>query len=102
MKLAELLLDATPSEQRDLAHTLKGSARAIGATIVAEASEEVELAAGSDRSVEAILKLRATVQDAAAEIRGMIVALPPEQGRSDFLSPSERDAVRRLGIPTFR
>lgn len=56
--------------RRDLAHTLKGSARAVGAWRVAAAAEEIE-AAGGPREQEA---LRASIAEAVASIRALGIA----------------------------
>ena len=67
-------LATLPSDARALAHTLKGSARGIGAWRVARAAEAVELAAGSEAELDleaAIARLGA----AAAETRALIADL---------------------------
>jgi HPt (histidine-containing phosphotransfer) domain-containing protein len=56
-----------------LAHTLKGSARSIGAWRVARAAEGVELAAGADAAA-AIAVLTAAVAEARAEIARLLLA----------------------------
>ncbi len=65
-------LAAMPSEATALAHTLKGSARAIGACRVADAAESLEivLRKGSDWS-----GALAELEDAVAEARAAIDAL---------------------------
>jgi HPt (histidine-containing phosphotransfer) domain-containing protein len=65
-------LNAVPSDAAALAHTLKGSARAIGAFAVADAAERLEmvLAGGSD-STAALVRLG----DAVAEARAAIEAI---------------------------
>lgn len=65
-------LAAMPADADRLAHTLKGSARAIGAFRVANAAAEVEAALRGERSpAEPIRLLRATVSEA----RGVIDAI---------------------------
>jgi HPt (histidine-containing phosphotransfer) domain-containing protein len=65
-------LAAIPADANALAHTLKGSARAIGAFAVADAAERLEmvLAGGSD-STAALVRLG----DAVAEARAAIEAI---------------------------
>ncbi|HEX2656072.1 MAG TPA: Hpt domain-containing protein [Xanthobacteraceae bacterium] len=61
---------STPGAIAAVAHTLKGSARGIGAWRVAHAAEEVEIATNSDEQ-----KLRSAVgrlSVAAAEVRSVI------------------------------
>lgn len=65
-------LAAMPADADRLAHTLKGSARAIGAFRVADAAAEVEDAIRGERpTAEPIRLLRATVSEA----RGVIDAI---------------------------
>jgi hypothetical protein len=62
---------ATPAELAAFAHTLKGSARGIGACQVAQAAEALELvASGADRS--ALAGALAGLSAAVAEARGVI------------------------------
>jgi HPt (histidine-containing phosphotransfer) domain-containing protein len=65
-------LSALPTDARALAHTLKGSARAIGAFAVADAATRLEsaLAAGSDPA-----ELLAQLGDALALVRTAIDAI---------------------------
>ena len=64
-------LAALPPEAGSLAHTLKGSARAIGAFAVAEAAARLETAlAGQGGARSALAGLR----DAVAEVQGAIEA----------------------------
>lgn len=65
-------LAALPENGRELAHTLKGSARAIGAFAVAEAATRFEaaLAGGADRS-----QALAELIDAVAQTRAAIDAI---------------------------
>ena len=57
----------------DLAHTLKGSARAVGAFAVAEAAEAYETAARAERDVAAPLSgLSAAVASAHEAIAGLL------------------------------
>jgi HPt (histidine-containing phosphotransfer) domain-containing protein len=66
-------LAALPANAAVLIHTLKGSARAIGAVGVAEAAESLEAAmrAGADAS-EALALLNDSVADARAAIDAML------------------------------
>jgi HPt (histidine-containing phosphotransfer) domain-containing protein len=59
-----------------MAHTLKGSARGIGAWRVAEAAEAVELAATGPKSTLAagIDRLDGAVAEARSEIAGLLLA----------------------------
>lgn len=50
---------------RDAAHTLKGSARGIGLTVLAEVCEAAE---ASDDELAAITRLRAALQDALVAV----------------------------------
>ena len=71
-KLVQALLDR-PSDAGALAHTLKGSARAIGAFAVADAAERLEavIAGGSDPSA-ALARLGEAVAEARAVIEGLL------------------------------
>jgi HPt (histidine-containing phosphotransfer) domain-containing protein len=66
------VLSALPPDTRALAHTLKGSARAIGAFAVADAAARLEsvLAAGSDPA-----EPLAQLGDAVAQVRTAIDAI---------------------------
>ena len=64
-------LAALPPEAGALAHTLKGSARAIGAFAVAEAAASLETALGRGGDVRAALD---GLKDAVAEAQGAIEA----------------------------
>ena len=66
-------LNAVPSDAAALAHTLKGSARAIGAFAVADAAERLEmvLAGGSD-STAALVRLGEAVSEARAAIEAIL------------------------------
>ena len=57
-----------------LAHTLKGSARGIGARAVAHAAEAAEEAAGGAGCVAAIDRLAAAIEDARALIGELLRA----------------------------
>lgn len=71
-KLVALPVEAGSSKTLELAHQLKGSARAIGAFAVADAAEELENAVRNDGDpVQAL----ARVKDAVAEARSAIDAL---------------------------
>jgi HPt (histidine-containing phosphotransfer) domain-containing protein len=57
------------------AHTLKGSARGIGAVALAQAAAEVETAAmagDADSRAAGIHRLRAAIRDARADISGLL------------------------------
>ncbi len=64
--MGQLQVAETPKAWRDAAHTLKGSARAVGAWFVADAAQKAELLAAStdqgDRGI-AIGALQATLDD---------------------------------------
>jgi len=62
-------LASLPPEARALAHTLKGSARAIGAFAVAEAAAQLETALGEAAAARAALD---GLGDAVAEAQGAI------------------------------
>jgi len=66
-------LTAMPSDAGALAHTLKGSARAIGAFAVADAAERLEtvLAGGSDPTA-ALARLGEAVAEARAAIAAVL------------------------------
>jgi HPt (histidine-containing phosphotransfer) domain-containing protein len=64
-------LAAWPADAAEIAHTLNGSARAIGAFRVAEAAEALEAALRGGEASEALAALR----QAIAEARGAIDAL---------------------------
>lgn len=66
-------LAAMPADASALAHTLKGSARAIGAFAVADAAERLEmvLAGGSD-STAALVRLGEAVAEARAAIEAIL------------------------------
>jgi hypothetical protein len=59
-----------------MAHTLKGSARGIGAWRVAEAAEAVEIAATGPRTMLAVRieRLDGAVAEARSEIAGLLLA----------------------------
>lgn len=62
-------LAALPPDAPALAHTLKGSARAIGAFDVADAAEHLESAMADERRVaKALVELNAAVAEATAAI----------------------------------
>ncbi len=70
-ELAERLTNIPP-DAANLAHTLKGSARAIGASRVAEAAADLEAAARSGAATAAAVT---ALRDAVAEARGVIDAI---------------------------
>jgi HPt (histidine-containing phosphotransfer) domain-containing protein len=66
---------ASPRQRSDAAHKLKGSAKAIGAWRVAEASSRVEslpVTAPDDHVLDAVAGLHATVAEARAAIAGLL------------------------------
>jgi HPt (histidine-containing phosphotransfer) domain-containing protein len=64
-----------PAAAAALAHTLKGSARGIGAWTVASAAEQVEIAsAGSGELAPAIEALSRAIEQARATIAGHLIA----------------------------
>jgi len=73
------LLDALatlPPETPALAHTLKGSARAIGAFRVAECAEALEVAIGQgENCANCQIELKAAVADACAAIDALLQRL---------------------------
>jgi HPt (histidine-containing phosphotransfer) domain-containing protein len=66
---------ATPARAAAAAHTLKGSARGIGAWRVARAAEVLELAAanGADAVAEALDQLTAATEEARAVIAELLL-----------------------------
>jgi HPt (histidine-containing phosphotransfer) domain-containing protein len=72
-KLAALAAEAGYSKIMELAHQLKGSARAIGAFAVAEAAEDLETAArNGDDPVRALARVKDTVTEARAAIDALL------------------------------
>jgi HPt (histidine-containing phosphotransfer) domain-containing protein len=65
-------LTMLPEDAAALAHTLKGSARAIGATDVAEAAEALEAAIRAGDPVRAMTELGSAVAEARSAIEGML------------------------------
>lgn len=67
---------AAPEARADLAHTLKGSARAVGAWGVAAAAEACEALAGADEESwkQALSALSARIDAALAMIGGLSLA----------------------------
>jgi HPt (histidine-containing phosphotransfer) domain-containing protein len=67
------MLETLPAEARALLHTLKGSARAIGAARVAECASAVELAIGEGEDPRPSLRqLSAAVAEARHGIEAML------------------------------
>jgi HPt (histidine-containing phosphotransfer) domain-containing protein len=66
--------ESDPAAVAALAHTLKGSARGIGAGAVARAAEATELAAGAAECVAAIDRLAAAIDDARTLIAELLRA----------------------------
>jgi HPt (histidine-containing phosphotransfer) domain-containing protein len=65
-------LAGLPADAAALAHTLKGSARAIGAVRVAEAAEWLETAIRDD---DVVAEALATLHDSVAEVQAAIDAI---------------------------
>ena len=65
---------AAPAGVATLAHTLKGSARGIGAWRVARAAEALELAAARAKSGDALDRLAAASEEARAVIAELLRA----------------------------
>src|SRR5689334_13035571 len=65
-------LATLPEDAAALAHTLKGSARAIGATDVAAAAEALEAAIRAGDPVRAVTELGSAVAEARSAIEGML------------------------------
>jgi HPt (histidine-containing phosphotransfer) domain-containing protein len=65
-------LAALPAEAAELAHTLKGSARAIGAFCVADAAEALEAAMRDGEPAEALAGLQHAVAQARTAIDAML------------------------------
>jgi HPt (histidine-containing phosphotransfer) domain-containing protein len=66
-------LAALPAEAVALAHTLKGSARAIGAFRVAECAEALELVIRrGENPAKSLIELKAAVADARAAIDAIL------------------------------
>ena len=66
-------LDSLPTEAATLSHTLKGSARAIGAFRVAECAEALEVAMRrGENPAKCQIELKAAVADARAAIDSML------------------------------
>lgn len=75
------IVGSEPAIAAAAAHTLKGSARGIGAWRVARAAELLEQAAGGDDMAEAIAELEAASLEASAAIGARLTALLPELAR---------------------
>jgi HPt (histidine-containing phosphotransfer) domain-containing protein len=72
---AARLIDALaglPPEAAELAHTLKGSARAIGAFQVADAAEALEAALKDGEPAEAMAELSQAIEQARSAIDAML------------------------------
>jgi HPt (histidine-containing phosphotransfer) domain-containing protein len=65
---------AAPGGLANLAHTMKGSARGIGAWRVARAAEALELAGGADDTARALDQLAAASDEACALIAELLRA----------------------------
>ena len=66
-------LTALPDEAEAAAHTLKGSARSIGAFRVADCAEALEFAVREgEHSSKCLVELKAAVADARAAIEAML------------------------------
>lgn len=77
--MLDRIVGATPALAAAVAHTLKGSARGIGAWRVARAAEQLEQAAGPagspDDIDEAITELKAASLEASAAIGARLIGL---------------------------
>ncbi len=72
-KLAALPNEVKSSKALELAHQLKGSARAIGAFAVADAAEALETAVRNDDDpIEALARLKDTVAEARTAIDALL------------------------------
>lgn len=67
-------LATMPDDAAAIAHTLKGSARAIGAEDVADAAATLELAIRNGRPTEALAELGQAIADACAAIADILDA----------------------------
>jgi HPt (histidine-containing phosphotransfer) domain-containing protein len=69
------MAEAPEAQRADLAHTLKGSARAVGAWRVAERAEACEFAAGATPKLwqESLSALKGTITEAIAAIDELAV-----------------------------
>jgi HPt (histidine-containing phosphotransfer) domain-containing protein len=65
-------LAALPPGAAELAHTLKGSARAIGAFAVADAAEAFEAALRAGEPSQALIALRQAIAQARAAVDAML------------------------------
>lgn len=75
--LASLRDARTDKEWRDAAHTLKGSARTVGAMFVAELAERAEAFRGIPDAAAKLMTLEA-LSEAITEARAHIALLDPE------------------------
>jgi HPt (histidine-containing phosphotransfer) domain-containing protein len=73
-------LTTLPDDAAAVAHTLKGSARAIGAADVADAAEALETALGSGNPTRALAELGCAIAEARTTIEDMLG--PSGQGPS--------------------
>jgi HPt (histidine-containing phosphotransfer) domain-containing protein len=64
--------------QHDLAHTLKGSARAVGAAKVARAAEDFEAALRANVSEERLAEQARVLESVVSEARAVILSLVAE------------------------
>jgi HPt (histidine-containing phosphotransfer) domain-containing protein len=67
-------LSGLPADAGAIAHTLKGSARAVGAFAVAEAAEQLETALSEADGAKVAKPALATLKDAVAAAQGAIEA----------------------------
>jgi HPt (histidine-containing phosphotransfer) domain-containing protein len=65
-------LAALPAEAGEIAHTLKGSARAIGAFFVADAAEALEGAIKDGEPAQALAELKQAIAQARSAIDAML------------------------------
>jgi HPt (histidine-containing phosphotransfer) domain-containing protein len=91
MRQAALMLrriaGAKPALAAAAAHTLKGSARGIGAWRVAQAADRLERVAAGDDSLEAFKVAIAELETASREARAAILARLPDRSDDDSADP---------------
>ena len=96
MRQAALMLrriaGAKPALAAAAAHTLKGSARGIGAWRVAQAADRLERVAGGDDSLEAFKVAVAELETASREACAAILARLPDRSDDADVDPRRRGA----------
>ena len=78
-QISSASVGAERSFRRDLAHTLKGSARAVGAHRVAAAADDYEVLLSSAVTEEAIAAARDVLAEAVEEARAAVLDLMQEK-----------------------